>query len=21
MTSWMQEIILSGGENKEAIDW
>ncbi|EHE6282569.1 type III secretion system effector protein OrgC, partial [Salmonella enterica] len=20
-TSWMQEIILSGGENKEAIDW
>lgn len=21
MTSWMQEIILSGGENKEIIDW
>lgn len=21
MTSWMQEIILSGGENKEAVDW
>ncbi|EAA7244994.1 type III secretion system effector protein OrgC [Salmonella enterica] len=21
MTSWMQEIILSGGENKEEIDW
>ncbi|EAX8240168.1 type III secretion system effector protein OrgC [Salmonella enterica] len=21
MTSWMQEVILSGGENKESIDW
>ncbi|EBF0273604.1 type III secretion system effector protein OrgC [Salmonella enterica] len=21
MTSWMQEVVLSGGENKESIDW
>ncbi|SUG46162.1 type III secretion system effector protein OrgC [Salmonella enterica subsp. arizonae] len=21
MTSWMQEVILSGGENNESIDW
>ncbi|EAU5129489.1 type III secretion system effector protein OrgC [Salmonella enterica] len=21
MTSWMQEVILSGGENKESVDW